>query len=97
MADIDAGAAPTRIDTRDATPWTTYIVAFLAPAAIIYTLFSIYPLIDTIRLSLYAADASGDTHFVGLRQFHRRCSPTRTGRDRSGTRSATIWSSSRCT
>ena len=69
MADIDAGAAPTRIDTRDATPWTTYIVAFLAPAAIIYTLFSIYPLIDTIRLSLYAADASGDTHFVGLANF----------------------------
>ncbi len=60
-------AAP--VDTRDRTPWATYVVVFLAPAVIVYTLFSIYPLIDTIRLSLYAQDSSGQAHFVGLDNF----------------------------
>ena len=62
-------AAGTTVDTRERTPWTTYIVAFLAPAAIVYTIFSIYPLFDTIRLSLYEQDASGAVHFVGLGNF----------------------------
>jgi len=62
-------AAVVSVDTRDRTPWSTYIVVFLAPAAIVYTLFSIYPLIDTIRLSLYAGDESGATHFVGFDNF----------------------------
>ena len=53
----------------NATPWTTYIVAFLAPAAIVYTVFSIYPLFDTIRLSLYTADGSGNVHFTGFANF----------------------------
>ena len=57
------------LDTRDHTPWTTYVVVFLAPAAIVYTIFSIYPLIDTIRLSFYAQDSSGQSSFVGLGNF----------------------------
>jgi raffinose/stachyose/melibiose transport system permease protein len=57
------------VDTRDPVRWNTHIVVFLAPAAIIYTLFSIYPLIDTIRFSLYAGDARGMLHFVGLDNF----------------------------
>lgn len=57
------------VDTRDTVPWSTHIVVFLAPAAIIYTLFSIYPLIDTIRFSLYAGDARGALHFVGFDNF----------------------------
>jgi raffinose/stachyose/melibiose transport system permease protein len=65
-----ANATDTRsIDTRDAVPWTTFIVVFLAPAAAIYTLFSIFPLVDTIRYSLYAADGTGATHFTGLSNF----------------------------
>jgi raffinose/stachyose/melibiose transport system permease protein len=56
-------------DTRDQTPWSTYIVVFLAPAALVYTAFSIYPLIDTIRLSLYASDSSGALHFTGFGNF----------------------------
>lgn len=47
-----------------------HIVVFLAPALIIYTLFSIYPLVDTIRLSLYAGDETGARHFVGLGNFY---------------------------
>ena len=43
-----------------------HIIVFLAPALAIYTVFSVYPLIDTIRLSLYAGDEAGLHHFVGL-------------------------------
>ena len=64
--DAPAGA---RIDTRDRTPWTTYVIVFLAPAAIIYTAFSIYPLLDTIRFSLYDSDANGHTTFTGFGNF----------------------------
>ncbi len=65
-----ANAADTgKVDTRDPTPWTRYIVVFLAPAAIIYSLFSIFPLLDTIRFSFYAADGTGATHFTGFSNF----------------------------
>lgn len=47
-----------------------HIVVFLAPALIIYSVFSIYPLIDTIRLSLYSGDQSGILSFNGLGNFH---------------------------
>ena len=69
MAETGGETALARIDTRDVTPWTTYIVVFLAPAAIVYTIFSIYPLFDTIRLSLYAADSTGAFHFTGFANF----------------------------
>ena len=58
-----------RIDTRDRVPWSTHVVVFLAPAAIVYTIFSIYPLADTIYLSLYATDGSGQQSFVGFGNF----------------------------
>ena len=64
-ADI-AEPAPIPVETR--RPWT-HIVVFLAPAALIYTIFSIYPLLDTIRYSLYAQDETGATHFAGLANF----------------------------
>ena len=69
MTETSGETALARVDTRDATPWTTYIVAFLAPAAILYTVFSIYPLADTIRLSLYASDSNGNVHFTGIDNF----------------------------
>ena len=62
-------AATARIDTRDRVPWSTHVVVFLAPAAIVYTIFSIYPLADTIRLSLYATNDSGQQSFVGFDNF----------------------------
>jgi raffinose/stachyose/melibiose transport system permease protein len=46
-----------------------HIFVFLAPAVAIYTLFSIYPLIDTIRLSFYAGDETGAHHFAGFDNF----------------------------
>ena len=39
--------------SRSRKPFPWHIVAFLAPATLIYTLFMIYPLIDSLRLSLY--------------------------------------------
>ena len=44
-------------------PW--HIVVFLAPAAVIYTLFMVYPLLDSLRLSLYSDVGA----FVGLENF----------------------------
>jgi raffinose/stachyose/melibiose transport system permease protein len=52
---------------RKAFPW--HIVVFLAPAVIIYTLFMIYPLVDSLRVSLYAPDANGNDVFVGLQNY----------------------------
>jgi raffinose/stachyose/melibiose transport system permease protein len=45
------------------------IAFFLAPAIIIYTLFSVYPLIDTIFDSLYTKRNDGSSIFVGLGNF----------------------------
>lgn len=67
----DKASTAAQVDNRDPTPWSTVIIVFLAPAALVYTAFSIYPLIDTIRLSLYAADPRGETHFAGLGNFRR--------------------------
>jgi raffinose/stachyose/melibiose transport system permease protein len=46
-----------------------HILVFLAPAVAIYTVFSIYPVVDTIFLSLYAGDETGARHFAGLDNF----------------------------
>jgi raffinose/stachyose/melibiose transport system permease protein len=45
------------------------LVFFLGPAVVIYTLFSIYPLIATILYSSQTTDATGAGHFVGLDNF----------------------------
>ncbi|HCW67451.1 MULTISPECIES: carbohydrate ABC transporter permease [Thalassospira] len=45
------------------------VIAFLAPATIIYTLFMIYPLVDSIRLSFYATPSGGEAAFVGLDNY----------------------------
>ena len=45
-----------------------HVVAFLAPAMAIYTVFSIYPIVDTIRLSLFSGGTGGN-QFAGLANF----------------------------
>lgn len=68
MSDIAASNVQLKgVSTRTRFPW--HIVVFLAPALAIYTIFSIYPLVDTIRLSLYTSDGAGAHHFVGLDNF----------------------------
>jgi raffinose/stachyose/melibiose transport system permease protein len=48
-------------------PW--HVVLFLAPALVIYALFSALPLIATLRLGFYATDASGGTSFAGWSNY----------------------------
>src|SRR5690348_13108924 len=45
------------------------LVFFLGPAVAIYGLFSIYPLVATMALSLYTADSAGARQLVGIANF----------------------------
>lgn len=47
----------------------TYIFVFLAPAIIIYTLFMVYPLLNSLRLSFYSPGAHNQEIFVGLSNY----------------------------
>ena len=51
-------------------PWHV-LIAFLAPALIIYTVFMVYPLFDSMRLALYQQQADGSQVWVGLDNFIR--------------------------
>ncbi len=46
-----------------------HVLVFIAPALLIYTLFMVYPLADSIRLSLYTLDEAGKPHFAGLANY----------------------------
>ncbi|HET8902545.1 MAG TPA: sugar ABC transporter permease [Saccharospirillum sp.] len=50
-----------------AFPW--HLIFFLAPAVIIYTAFSAYPLLDTLRLSFFTDSETGERSFAGLANF----------------------------
>ena len=54
---------------RKRFPW--HVVVFLAPAMAIYTLFMIYPLADSVRLSFFTGDARGGETFAGLQNYIR--------------------------
>ncbi|MBX3083793.1 MAG: sugar ABC transporter permease [Anaerolineae bacterium] len=54
---------------RTRKPFPTHIVVFLAPAFIIYTMLMIYPLVDSLRLSLFTRDNAGVETFVGLANY----------------------------
>lgn len=53
--------------TRSRTFWPTLV--FLAPAVLIYTVFSAGPLLDTLRLGLFVTDGSGAVSFAGLANY----------------------------
>jgi raffinose/stachyose/melibiose transport system permease protein len=48
-----------------------HVLVFLAPAVLLYTAFSAWPLLATLRLSLYGTDDTGAVSFAGLANFHR--------------------------
>ncbi len=63
--DAEGTAAP-----RRRFPW--HILVFMAPAFIIYTMFMVYPLLDSMRLSLYTEAATGAGEvFTGFDNFQR--------------------------
>ena len=55
-----------------------HILVFLLPACLVYTIFMIYPLFDTIRISLYTQNLMGENidntgsvrTFIGLRNYY---------------------------
>ncbi len=59
-------AAPTTKNKSKRKPFPTHIVVFLAPAVIVYTLFMIWPLADSLRLSFQSSDTGA---FSGLGNY----------------------------
>lgn len=53
-------------DEKKPFPW--HLVFFLGPGLLIYVVFSVYPLLDTLVLSLFN-EQQGQTSFVGLQNF----------------------------
>jgi len=49
----------------------THILVFLAPAIIIYTIFMVYPLINSMRLSFYEITPQNKEVFTGLNNYVR--------------------------
>ena len=47
----------------------TYILVFLAPAVLIYTLFMIIPLLDSLRLSFFTITPDNREVFAGLKNY----------------------------
>ena len=48
-----------------------HVLVFLTPALVIYTAFSAWPLLATLRLSLYGTDEAGAVSFTGFANFQR--------------------------
>ncbi len=59
----------TAVKKRSRKPFPIHIIVFLAPATLIYTLFMIYPLADSLRLSLFTNTNQGTEIFVGFQNY----------------------------
>ncbi|MFT6404019.1 MAG: raffinose/stachyose/melibiose transport system permease protein [Marinomonas primoryensis] len=57
---------PNHQDEKKPFPW--HLVVFLTPALLVYVTFSVYPLLDTLFLSLFDTQR-GESTFVGLQNF----------------------------
>lgn len=57
-------------------PWHALLV-FIAPALLIYTIFMVYPLFDSMRLALYQQQTDGTQVWVGLENIGRLFNDTR--------------------
>ncbi|TDO98931.1 carbohydrate ABC transporter permease [Marinomonas balearica] len=56
------------IQPEEKKPFPWHLIVFLGPGLLIYVTFSVYPLLDTLILSLYQ-EQSGESYFVGLENF----------------------------
>lgn len=50
-------------------PFPFHILVFLAPAVIIYTLFMVYPLLNSLRLSFYTINDQHQEIFAGIQNY----------------------------
>lgn len=57
-------------------PWHA-LLFFIMPALLIYTIFMVYPLFDSMRLALYQQQSDGTQVFVGLENIGRLFNDTR--------------------
>ena len=55
--------------TQIRKPFPVHIFVFLAPAVIIYTIFMVYPLLNSLRLSLFTVNDQKVETFVGLQNY----------------------------
>ncbi len=46
-----------------------HLLVFIGPSFAVYTLFMVYPLLDSLRLSLFSAGPDGVERFVGLQNY----------------------------
>lgn len=53
---------------RHRSPIRWYILVFLAPATLLYTIFAIYPIVESLRLSLFQ-DIEGARTYIGLANY----------------------------
>lgn len=54
---------------RGRKSFPAYLVVFLAPALIIYTIFMVYPLLNSLRLSFYSINDQKVETFIGLQNY----------------------------
>jgi raffinose/stachyose/melibiose transport system permease protein len=54
---------------RRRRPFPFHIIVFLAPATIVYTMFMVFPLLDSLRLSLFTPGEQGEAIFVGIQNY----------------------------
>ena len=55
--------------THARKPFPTHIVVFLAPAVIIYTIFMVYPLLNSLRLSFFSVSDQKVETYIGLQNY----------------------------
>src|SRR5436853_5321700 len=60
---------PVRRASARKRPFPWHIVVFLAPAVLIYTVFMVYPLVDSLRLSFFTQDQRDVETFAGLQNY----------------------------
>lgn len=46
-----------------------HVLVFLAPAVLVYSVFMIFPLLDTFKYSLYELDETGKSLYVGFKNY----------------------------
>lgn len=55
--------------TQARKPFPVHILVFLAPAVIVYTIFMVIPLLDSLRLSFFTVSDQKVETFVGLKNY----------------------------
>jgi raffinose/stachyose/melibiose transport system permease protein len=57
------------MDAKHRRPFPSHILIFLAPAVIIYTIFMVYPLLNSLRLSFYTITPQDQDVFAGFQNY----------------------------